>query len=200
MLKLAGEMLEGELYEHQTQLDAHTRNSLGILRTGEYHQSYGAARGNASVGIAANTLTAMPFIVPRNMSFDRIAIDVTALAAGKSVRLGIYRDGINVYPGSLLLDAGMVDASTVGIKAVIIDRALTKGLYWLAALSDGTPSLAHQYAQPNPLGMISSTFVYSNSGWAVAQAYGALPDPFPAGGSAESGWRPVVLLRLASLD
>ena len=45
---------------------------------------------------------------PRHIDFpDRIAVDIrTAGATNTKARLGIYKNGTNLYPGSLLLDAG----------------------------------------------------------------------------------------------
>ena len=57
-------------------------------------------------------------------------------------------------------------------------------------------------AQNPPLGLDATDFNERWAGWRVTQAWGALPDPFTAGGGLElSGVRaPMVALRVASLD
>ena len=101
MLKLAGETLNGMLAEHLDQPDAHMADIFQTLRTGGYYgipySSY-----DSEAAMAANTLYAVPFLVARSSTWDRIAIEVTTAAAGKSARLGIYKNGDNLYPGSLV--------------------------------------------------------------------------------------------------
>ena len=187
---------------HSLDLDAHTRNQLEVLRTGHYHIT-GRGSGTAQT-IGANTLWAIPFIVARDMTVDRIAIEVSALAEGASARLGIYNNGTNLYPGSLLLDAGTVSVATTGIKTITINQALPKGIYWMVVVSDGNPSLSSLYIYYGStfiLGLREDNFSYSYLGWSVAFTYAALPDPFTAGGSANvSNNAPIVAVRIASLD
>ena len=96
----------------------------------------------------------------------------------------------------MLLDAGEMSVATTGVKTITINQQLTKGIYWLAVVSDGAPTL---------LGKSVLTPVHNLSGgdpmpgWARAFTYAALPDP--VGGTPSlnkySSW---VWLRLASLD
>ena len=101
MLKLAGELLEGQLADHMARLDAHTRYAYQVFRTGEYMlPSMIGFYSLSQVTMAANTLYAVPFLTARNMTVDRIAVNVVTLADGKKARMGIYEDGVNLYPGS----------------------------------------------------------------------------------------------------
>lgn len=201
MLKLAGEFIEGQLADHLAELDAHLKGGItDILRTGEYSHFLPGTIRSATLLLTANVLYAHAFLVPRDITVDRIAVDVQALAASKSLRLGIYNNGTNLYPGSLLLDAGTVSVNTTGVKAVTIDRALTKGLYWLAMVGDGTPSLDGTYPHLNVLGHLSTNFAKLNTGWEVAHTYGVLPDPYTAGGSFSDKVLASIALRIASLD
>ena len=119
MLKLAGELLEGQLADHAADLDAHTKNVLEIVRTGEYYLS--PSHGYGTLTMVANRLYARPLVVVRDITIDRLAIEVTSAgAAGTKARLGIYNVGTNLYPGTLILDAGEVAVDATGIKAATI--------------------------------------------------------------------------------
>ena len=136
------------------------------------------------------------------MSVDRIAVYINVLAAGKSARLGLYRNGTNNNPGALVVDGGEVSVDTTGLKTVVIDEALTKGLYWMAIVSDGVPT-PYGYAQYGST--IPSISTMSNGrdyeiGWYVAHTYGALPDPFGTAIKHAYITIPGVSLRVASMD
>jgi len=202
MLKLAGETLNGMLAEHLDQPDAHMADVFQTLRTGGYYgipySSY-----DSEAAMAANTLYAMPFLVARPSTWDRIAIEVTTAAAGKSARLGIYKSGDNLYPGSLVENTeGEFSVATTGLKEITIDARLTKGWYWLAIVSDGMPSLRKYGRGWTPLGVDSAGTRYAFAGWSVAHSYGSLPDPFTGSGSMfnEGGADWKIVLRLKSLD
>jgi hypothetical protein len=200
MLKLAGEFIEGQLADHKEALDAHTKNIFELHRTGEY---LGWGHATANIAITANRLYAYPLFIARNLTIDRIAMEVaTAGAGGTKVRLGIYNgDGTNLYPGSLLLDAGEVAVDSTGIKTITISQALTKGLYWVAMVSDGTPTVKanSNVTRSYWMGIRGTSYSYHQQGWYVAHTYGALPDPFTAGGTIEVQTL-MVLPRLLSLD
>lgn len=184
---------------HTGDLDAHTKNFFEILRTGIYHTFCGGYL--AGQVLTANKLYAVPIVVTRDITADRIAVDVT-VQAGEKFRLGIYNDGANLYPGTLVLDAGEVTLAAIGIKAITIALALTKGIYHLAIISDGTPTLRAYHAThrgPDILGVDASNFSYSVI-LAANQAYGALPDPFTGGGAYPGEHRMMIALRVASLD
>ena len=196
---------QADIAAHAADLDAHTYNILELLRTGEYYTSIATSSVTGTLNAVANTLYAIPLWVARKITIDRMTINVTTLADGKVVRLGIYNNGVNLYPGTLLLDAGTVSTSTTGHKVITgLSQALTKGLYWLVALSDGTPTLRN-FSSADFLWPILGQWVsapdYASSNWTVTQAYGALPSTFTAGGSAGPGDKaPRILVRVASLD
>lgn len=175
------------------------------LLTGKYHSPIsGWIRRDPAAAIAANRLCASPHIIARRSTIDRIAIKVTALAAGSHCRLGIY-DSDGVYPKNLVLDAGEIDSSTTGFKAIVIDRQLNPGLYWFAVVSDGTPALHfldNSYDQGAVVlgleGDGSSMYLNATSVYR-SFTYGALPNPF--GTPSESrNYAFNILYRLASLD
>ena len=186
---------------HAADLAAHMADYLQILRIGEYHMPGSIYRYNAGTAITANTLLTLPFFIPRPMTADRIAIFVqTAGAAGTKARLGIYNNGTNLYPGTLLLDAGEIVVDSTGLKAIIISQALSKGLYWLAFVSDGTPSLPNStHWDTHILGWRADDITYPNFPWQKAFTYAALPNPFPSDATyGTCYWH--ITLRIASLD
>ena len=170
-----------------------------VMVPGHY---YGLCQGTNTSVLDVDKLYGQYFALPRGATFDRIGIDVHTGAADKHVRLGIYKDDdLDGYPESLVLDAGVVDVATSGEKTIIIDQHLEPGLYFLAFISDGTPTLwlTSTPGYPSPLGLGSTiaypVFVYYKS----AVGYGALPDPFTAGGSGTNdAW--AIAMRLKTLD
>lgn len=79
----------------------------------------------------------VPIYVSNPGVYDRIAIRVQANATVSSVvRLGLYADN-NGVPGDLILDAGTVDASSLGAKDLTINVTLPIGWVWLTSVVQG---------------------------------------------------------------
>lgn len=198
------ETLDGvDLSVHAADLAAHTKDIFEVRRTGYYFYPWMHTSTLNVPIMVANKLYGMFFLVARAITIDRLAIKVTTLADGKSVRVGIYNNGVNVYPGTLLKDAGTVSVATTGLKEIILDPvlALPKGLYWLAIVSDGTPALQGGALTHSPIGNLPSTGIDQYQRWEVNFTYAALPDPFTAGGVGQPYDFPFfVLPRLYSLD
>jgi len=68
--------------------------------------------------VTANRLYAIPFVTPKGITVDRIGINVTTLVVGVAM-LGIYADN-GIYPGSLLLNAGVVSTGATGVQSITI--------------------------------------------------------------------------------
>uniref|UniRef100_A0A6M3KAW7 Uncharacterized protein n=1 Tax=viral metagenome TaxID=1070528 RepID=A0A6M3KAW7_9ZZZZ len=189
-------------FDHAADLDAHTLNPAEQVQTGAYNFfNYGT--NNAQV-LGADVLWGTIIWIPRALTVDRIAIDVTAGAAGKIAYVGIYNVGANLTPGSLLIDGGSISVAAVTVVAATVSQALTKGYYYVAVVSDGTPTIRSiLYSAWSPLGYPTTNFSGTNSGYYKAAsgcvANAGLVDPFTAGSIAAAGV-PKVLLRVASLD
>lgn len=201
MLKLAGELLEGQLADHIADLDAHTRNPFEEIITGQYTNVL-VNLDTSTKTLVADHLYATPYLAARTLTVDRIATEIKVAAAGKSARLGIYRNGTNMYPGALVLDCGTIDCGTTGVKEIVIDQQLSQGLYWLAVVSDGAPQIEQALVISKLLGVLANNYSSYYVGWDVAQAYGALPDPLTTGGSLvlQTQRVPFIALRPSSLD
>ncbi len=171
------------------------------LQTGTYYP-FRSIRGAANTVMSANTLYGVPLLIPRNLTVDRIAIDIqSAGAGGTHARLGIYYNGTNMYPGALLLDAGTVVSDATGVHYITISQALPAGLYWGAIVSDGAPTVrAFNWAEPAPLGLVATDFSNNNAMWSVAFNYAVLPATFTAAGSAANNTAFNIALRILSLD
>jgi len=189
------------LAEHTADLDAHTYNPLEQIRTGEYWTGGNGFTQSWTLPPTANRLYAIPFVVARAMSVDRISCFVSGAAVGKVARCGIYANGTNNVPGALVVDGGEVSVATTGLKTAVISEALTKGLYWVAVVSDGSPTLRGH--SQNGVIMLVGTMSDGTSyqmGWYAAHTYGALPDPFGTPTKHTLTTIPGVSLRVASMD
>ena len=186
MLKLAGELLEGQLAEHIADLDAHTRDLFQMVKPNSYLASPLAAVRipTSPIAMVADTLYAIPYPITRARTPDQLALQVYTADAGKSIRIGIYKDNGSVYPGERLTNGGTVATDTTGLKTVAYTTQLVKGLYWIAIISDGTPALGEYRAYLPIIGNTSSMGDQLGQ-FKKSQSYGDLPDPFPSGASLE---------------
>ena len=113
-----------------------------FMVSGMYH---GASPGSTMTSIQAtlNSLYVTPLFIPRSLTIVRIVAEVvTAGGTGSVVRLGLWNDNGTGYPGTLLLDAGTIDGTSNTVQEITISQAVTPGLYWIGAVSQGTPSPA----------------------------------------------------------
>jgi len=189
-------------YDHNASLIAHQGDPNLFWRTGEYFRPP-PYFDNGTLLLVADRIFAHPFILPRGMTFDRMAISVTIEDAGKSAVLGLYNEGANLYPGTLLVKAGEVSVNGVAIVAATFSQALSKGVvYWLALSSEGGPTVRNSFAQVPLMGIQTAVFQGRNQVWRATHVYDSdLPDPFPGGGSlVASSSAPGVAMRLLSLD
>ena len=167
---------------------------LRYRKRGLYHFGI-TANALSAYATAANVIDVLPFYVPEPQSFDRLAIHVTTAGTGLA-RLGIYADNGDIYPGELVIDAGEVDTSTTGTKARIIELTLDTGLYWIARLQSGTPTIRGvQTAAMIALGLDDPINVGLITGYRANFSYADLPNPYPAGAEYITGARPAVFLR-----
>ncbi len=201
MLKLAGELLEGQFADHTSRLDAHTYQLMDRSRTGK-NQILVPVQAFATQAVTANRLIATVMVVPRAVTLSQLVVDVTtAAAAGKIARLGIYATGGNLYPGSLTIDGGTVAVDTTGLKVLQIGggQKLDKGIYFLAVISDGTPTLRSYQAAWSPLGPSTSALsALTVSVYKENENPAALANPFPA---PDAEWTVGYgAVRLSSLD
>ena len=163
--------------------------TFGLFKSGKYYTHAGQYGSNAMT-IVASRIAAVPFkVYERPISIDRIAIYLTAATAGLA-RLGVYEDDGSIYPGNLVLDAGEIDISTTGAKALTISQQLSYDtLYWFVLLANASASATcRAVASDNSVLGFTETQLASFTGNSFGYikdtiTYGPLPDPFPAAAS-----------------
>jgi len=178
-----------------------TRNQLGTVYGDLPHVSgrfYDSRIQSAftTFTLTVNTLYAVPFYVPVATTYTTLAVEVTTLSVGKSVRLGIYNDSTGV-PGSLVLDAGTISTTTTGAKTITISQLLAAGWYWLAAVCDSSVPVLRALSQTNALpamGYTSGTDTTNHVGFSVAFTFAALPSTFTGGGAVMTTAAPRIML------
>ena len=103
------------------------------------NERFGTTAGTVSTtAMVLNFEYATPIVIPVARTLIEISIKVTTNVATSVIRLGIRNDdgSGNLWPGSVLLDAGTVDSATsTGIKTITISQDVTPGLYWLCAVA-----------------------------------------------------------------
>jgi hypothetical protein len=146
--------------------------------------------------LTANTLYAFNMPIPETTQISAMGFTLYSPSSA-NVRMGIYADNGQEYPGSLLWDSGTISLSGQVYPQANVSLTLKPGLYWLAIVSDGTPSVQ----QTNDLGLclIRPTNPTPNGQvnvYQVSYTFGALPSTFPSGASVNA-IRPFLALKKA---
>ncbi len=184
-------------------LGAGAMNFFAHRKVGRY---YGSAvlvySGMTTTWLTNGNIYAVPFIVPVEQDFDEILINCSSGVANAVGRLGLYDDDGDCYPDNLLHGTAELDFSAAGDKSEAIVETLTPGLYWLAILiGTANPQVRAWYYNYQMFPLLGHTagndfipyyFLYG------AEAYGAMPDPFPGGiTERDSGSPPCLFLKRA---
>jgi hypothetical protein len=122
---------------NDTRLTSDGHMPFGIVTDVSGHYLVSMGSGPVNQLFPAGTFLYAPMYLSNDANIDRIVIEVaTSASEFGNVRLGIYDSNGKGLPGSLIVDAGTVNASTVGIKQVIVDEIID-GLVWIAVLIQG---------------------------------------------------------------
>lgn len=160
-------------------------------RSGTWHS---AATGHTSGTAVAsdNDLQAMPFVVDKATTFDRLGCAITvAGTAGFTEHLALYADNGFGYPGALLA-SGQVAGDAVAAPEVTINQALSAGVYWLASKAESPNSGTTPPTMRTLSGAsrwVATTNIPGgtlNTAYSIVQPEGALPTTFPAGATIAS--------------
>jgi len=98
---------------------------------------------------------ALPFLVHKTATFDRIGVGVDSAGVSGNILLSIYDTGTDGLPNSRLFTEVTIAWTTgTGEQLATISQELTPGLYWLAvgssvASSSGQPGALDGYAPIN---------------------------------------------------
>jgi hypothetical protein len=167
-----------------------------VLRSGEYLRASGTY-ANGTYSLSANTVTAVPILIPADTYQSITAVVTTAGASGSLLRLGIY-DG-----DTLVKDYGTVASDTTGGKTIAssLTVAATKW-YWAVVVHQGVTSTALSVARVDNPGaggqavFTSSDMQFSPGGsltYGTTQS-GALPATIP-GSRSGANHGPAITLR-----
>jgi len=139
--------------------------------TGLWYRAPGDGPVGANVTATVGRALFVPFIVATSKTWDRIGCDVAVVAAATGVvRLGIFANNANGQPGTLILDAGTIDATGTGGKAATISQLLAPGLYWLCAVGQvaGTAQLRATVSGQKQTSYFSGANMFSGTEAGVA--------------------------------
>lgn len=97
----------------------------------------------STIAISANTIYYLPIFVETTTTIDQLAAEITtAAAAGKLLRLGLYRADTDWNVSTLVVDGGTVAADgSTGVRTFSVSAVLAPGRYFIAVTSDGGPTL-----------------------------------------------------------
>lgn len=146
------------------------------IRANNYYMSAAVLPSTATAAIVANSLYYQPIAITGTI--NRIGIEITGGSAG-AARLGLYTNN-NGIPGSLILDCGTVDTTSVAlVEATIPDMVLRGEWMWMAVVSNATPTCR--------CGAVGSAMVAGSStpsagirAYVGTLVYAALPAAAPA--------------------
>jgi hypothetical protein len=152
--------------------------------------STSGTNGTSTMKIAPTYLEAQTLIA--------VGGEITVVGdVGCKVRLGIYADNGNGYPGALVLDAGQIAGDAVAVSELAVGPlAIPAGWYWLGGVvqlvTTTTPTIRTIAAPALPIGWVIPLGTGLPSAGSTASCYsvggfgGALPATFP-GGAASGG-------------
>lgn len=166
------------------------RGAVGAGQT-----SYSPAENHQALSTGSfpiNTLKAFPLTFPIKTNLSALIAEVTTLAAGGVYRIGVYNNVAapgTWYPNALVFDSGELTSDTVAVDSVACALTILGGRRYHLAILPGVLAATFRSAGgagcPAFLGNQPTGPANRRLGLTVAQAYGALPDPFPAGATYE---------------
>jgi hypothetical protein len=135
-------------------------------------------------------MSVSPVYFHRSVTIDRIGLEVTTAAeAASTLRLGVYSDNGNLYPGLLIADCGTVASDSLGVKEITLsDLVIPAGVVWVGAAFQGQPAARANVrtisGAPPCAGVSASAGVSAtNTGYLNAVGPGALPSNWSSAGS-----------------
>ncbi|MDZ5782113.1 hypothetical protein [Marinococcus luteus] len=159
---------------------------FGLRVAGEYQNSAISGVGAVSNGtdgdgidLEADTIYAFPLFVRERTTFDDLAVNIESGSTG-SLSFGLYEDDGAGYP-SESVEIVNDDSDSAGTLRLDDVFTIDAGYYWLALLSDATPSVTG--AESRSLPVIATDFSDAYCGWEVGHDFAdddGLPGTFPS--------------------
>jgi hypothetical protein len=98
-----------------------------------------AAALASSNNIGAQTVRFAPLDVPQDMNIDALAAEVSLIAAGGTVRLGLFTYNSSTNVMTLVKDAGTIVTDSAAIlAATFTSMPITAGRYWVGGIGDAS--------------------------------------------------------------
>lgn len=110
-------------------------------KSGRWYNNGIFVPANAGFTNILNTIRFVPLLIDSDITITRLGLNVlTSAPASSTCRIGIYTNDANTCQPSLrLVDSGTLALDSTGAKSVTgLSVALTKGLYWLAYISNSS--------------------------------------------------------------
>jgi hypothetical protein len=166
--------------------------------SGHYYLACTSGESLTSFPLSASTLYYFPFFIAKNVTLTRLGANFTGTGvAGSLHRIGIYSNGSNNLPSTLMVDGGNIDTSTSGLKEVVISKALSPGWYWMAIMTNNPVSLSCFTAISSQIYLGKNTFDAAGCG-ALRQGsvtYGTLPSSAPVSSLSYTSVTPAIWIR-----
>lgn len=151
---------------------------IGLI-AGRYYSTPSSALSTAAM--VANVAYVIPVFVPHRTTITKLGVEVTNARISTSIRLGLYRVRGVGLPPVLVVDGGVVSSNSTGVKEVTVSVTVDSGSYFIAAVSNGTPSIRHHAIQAHHTMMYGSDSPSAVNGVAYyPYAYGTLPSVLPS--------------------
>jgi hypothetical protein len=149
--------------------------------------TYTGPNNAGTIGLTANRLAFVPFIIESPITITGAHMEVTTLSTG-SIVMGIYNCSTSngyPFPTTRIATWGTVSVTGTGVKSITsLSTALTPGMYALAYMAEATPTvrageyfsvLNTKWANSGSANIVRAVVEYYE-----ASTYSAtLPDPFP---------------------
>ena len=157
----------------------------------EFGPATSAVNGSAVTNTTAavqDTLYALPLVTPQRGGVLR-KLTVNTGSGGNNIRFGLYenvaKNQLDPYPGQLLFDSGTITMATGDNEVLCNIPVEPLRIYWGVFNCAVTINLQglQPYGATASLGIAEAEATAMNRAIEKASAFGALPDPFPAGGS-----------------
>jgi hypothetical protein len=115
---------------------------------------------------SVNSTRYIPFYVWEDATFNRIAIRTSGTFSGSSVvRLGLYNNGSDNLPSTVVFDAGTVSCTASStLYEITISQTISKGWYWLAANTQTVATTNNYVCVENNSTLFMQMFGLSNTG------------------------------------
>lgn len=150
------------------------------------HLTNNSASSTAGV-TNANYLFLIPFELKASIDLTGLGVRCGTGVASTTIRLGVYSCGADGHANKLIAETTDLSTATSGVDVIgsVTQQRLIAGLYYVALVSNGTPSLGRVDGSgsvltclgPNATNLMSTTL-----GMRSSYTYGAMPSTAPSSG------------------